>query len=105
MIRPLVVFSLCLLFAPLVAAQKEAPPLPSNAVLKRLLSYESRVRDAYITIGVVVRGEAVLSKGFKTDHAIHVTFIWPVADKGRRVRKTDTRVFLWNEQYLSLIHI
>jgi hypothetical protein len=48
---------------------------------------------------VVVRGEADLSKQFKTDHAIHGTFTWPVSDKGNRVRKTDTRVFMWNESY------
>ena len=96
------------LFLPVVAlfvtmqsalANEDLPALPSNEVLARLLSYESEVLERHITIGVVVRGEADLSNSFKTDHAIHVTFIWPVPDRGSRVRKTDTRVFLWNEEY------
>ncbi|MFP6875887.1 MAG: hypothetical protein VCA37_03570 [Roseibacillus sp.] len=91
------VSSLVLSLAPLQAA--DPPPLPSHATRARLLSYESKVLETHIVIGVVVRGESDLSKQFKTDHAIHVTFIWPVSDKGSRVRKTDTRVFMWNEPY------
>lgn len=63
------------------------------------MSYESKVLETHITIGVVVRGEADLSKKFKTQHAIHVTFIWPVNESGRRVRQTETRFFLWNDEY------
>lgn len=100
-LRVLLPVSLVLLIAsaPLQAAE-DPPPLPSYELLARLLSYESRVLESQITIGVVVRGETALSHRFKTDHAIHVTFIWPVSDdRGSRVRETDTRVFLWNEQY------
>ena len=57
------------------------------------------MRPAEITIAVLVRGEADLSKNFKTKDAIHVTFIWPVAENGRRVRAVENRVFLWNEEY------
>ena len=94
------VLSACVLLislAPLRA--EEPPPLPSDEVLARLLSYESKVLETHITIGVVVRGEADLSKKFKTQHAIHVTFIWPINEGGRRVRHTETRVFLWNDEY------
>lgn len=78
---------------------EEEPPLPTNETLARLLSYESKVLESHITIGLVVRGEADLSKRFKTHHAIHVTFIWPISENGGRVRKADTRVFMWNEEY------
>ena len=80
-------------------AQTSRPALPSHETLARLLGEEARVRPAEITIAVVVRGEANLSKDFKTKDAIHVTFIWPVAEKGRRVRAVENRVFLWNEEY------
>lgn len=86
-------------------ADEEPPALPTNETLARLLSYESRALENHITIGVVVRGESNLSKTFKTEQAIHVTFIWPVNENGRRVRKTDTRVFLWNEEYGWFRHI
>ena len=55
--------------------------------------------ETHITIGVVVRGEPDLSKKFKTQHAIHMTFIWPINASGRGVRQTETRVFLWNDEY------
>ena len=97
--RPILVIALlCLSLAPL-HAQEDPPELPTNETLIRLLSYESRVLESNITIAVVVRGEANLSKQFKTKNAIHVTFLWPVSERGRRVRKSETRVFMWNEQY------
>lgn len=95
-----ILLSASILLISIVSAQAEEPPeLPSNATLARLLSYESKVLESQITIGVVVRGEADLSKKFKTQHAIHVTFIWPLDKNGARVRSTETRVFLWNEEY------
>lgn len=95
------VLSIGLLFLALgsLHAAGERPALPSHETLARLLGEEARVRAADITIAVVVRGEADLSRKFKTKDAIHVTFIWPVPENGRRVRAIETRVFLWNEQY------
>ena len=83
----------------MLQAQTGRPDLPPHETLARLLGEEARVRAADITIAVVVRGEADLSKNFKTKDAIHVTFIWPVAENGRRVRAVENRVFLWNEEY------
>lgn len=98
--------SVLVLFGATFSAIAEEPPaLPNNETLARLLSYESRALENHITIGVVVRGEANLSKTFKTQHAIHVSFIWPVNEDGRRVRKTERRVFLWNEEYGWFRHI
>jgi hypothetical protein len=78
---------------------EELPRLPSNEVLVRLLSCESKVLETHVTIGVVVRGEPDLSKKFKAQHAIHMTFIWPINGSGRGVRQTEIRVFLWNDEY------
>ena len=56
--------------------------MPSNDVLVRL--YESKVFEPQITIGVVVHGEANLSKKFKIQPVIHM------ADQWRRPpRQTD----------------
>ena len=71
--------------------QKE-PPIPSDDVLALLLSYESRVLPQHISIGIVVRGEASLGEKFGTHHSIHVTFIWPIAKDGRRVREVATEI-------------
>lgn len=77
----------------------EPPSLPDATLVTKLLGEEAEIVPNQINVAFIVRGDALVTKAFVTDHAVHAKFTWPILENGRRVRRVGSRTLYWNEQY------
>ena len=91
------VFSMILAGSGVVLGQETK--VPSDQLIVKLLTLESERLPSDYRVAIVLPGEMRGRAGFVAEKVAKVTFVGPVIEDGRKVRRVCDEQFYWNADY------
>ena len=83
-----------------LASADEVPiPLPSEKLIRSLITLDEEIKSNRINVAMVLRGKFSSQSGFVYEEAVRVLMVRPVIEDGRSVRRVAERIFHWNQKW------
>lgn len=89
---------LLFLMVGLSGAQEGRPRLVRSLVAK-LIAEANQIRESEVTVGPMQAVQEEIGKALTTTDGVCVTFVAPVIEDGRRVRRVQKRLFYHDEDW------
>lgn len=82
-----------------LAGAQEGRPRLARALVAKLIAEANQIRESEVTVGPMQAVQEEVGKALTTTDGVCVTFVAPVIEDGRRVRRVQRRLFYHDEDW------